>query len=1010
MSSISSGVGLVSGLPINDIVDSLIAVQRRPITIMQSRLQELTQRRTALLGLSARLLAIRTSSIRFGDASFFTSSAANSSDESSVLATAGRGAAVGQFTFTVRNLAAAHQVISGGFATADETPVGAGTLTIESAVARVDQSTPLSLLNGGAGVRAGRLRITDQAGNAADVDLTAAATVRDVLDAINTQTSANVRARVEGDRIVLSDTVGGAGSLSVAEIGSGRTAADLGLLGSSASGVITGSDLVFVTQATRLGGLNDGNGIRRRSALADFQVQVSDGSTFDVDLSERLADATPLSILNSGTGVPAGSIRVTNRAGTRFDIDLSGATTIGDVKAAIEGAGAGLTVSLAGAGLTITDDSAGEGETAIEEIGDGRTAGALGLVKSSESGTITGDKIYSIQTLGDVLRVINSNPDNNGLVIASLSPGGDGLTLTDLTGTNLSVVALNDSGAAADLGLLNGSPGFEINSRRLVAGLDTVLTRSLNGGSGVNAGVIELRNRAGGVPVQIDLSSAQTLADVVSGINAESSTTSITASVSASGLGIELADQSGGTGSLSITDVSGTLAADLNIAGSVSASVVSSGNLQRQYVSAATSLASLNHGRGVPSGKFRITDSTGASAVVDLTQGNEQTLQDVIDEVNSRPIGVVASINATGDGLLLTDTAGGALALKVVEEAGTTASALGILGEAAAGETTIDGTFESRITISSGDTLTDVLDRLRSSSASADAAVINDGSAGRPFRLSLTSTVSGRAGELAIDVGSTGLSFDTLTLARDATVQFGSSDAGAPLVLTSPTNTLTGVIEGVQLDLVGASNGPVTVTVTRDLGTLVDEMSNFVSAFNAAVSEIDDVTRFDPDTETRAILTGDSTANSIRRRLFALTSHVASDLTPPFDRLSAVGVTLGAGSTLQFDETRFRAAFEQDPAAVQALFTTDETGFGAVIKDELDRLTAEDGVIPSRERSIQDSEDILNGRIDQLETLLSARRERLFAQFNATELALSRLQEQQTALAALSGSLSASPF
>ena len=49
MSSITSGVGLVSGLPIRDLVDSLILVQRRPISLLQNRLSVLTGRRTALL-------------------------------------------------------------------------------------------------------------------------------------------------------------------------------------------------------------------------------------------------------------------------------------------------------------------------------------------------------------------------------------------------------------------------------------------------------------------------------------------------------------------------------------------------------------------------------------------------------------------------------------------------------------------------------------------------------------------------------------------------------------------------------------------------------------------------------------------------------------------------------------------------------------------------------------------------------------------------------------------------
>lgn len=1011
MSSILGASGLVSGLPIQELVESLIDIQRRPIRLMQGRVAELTRRRTAFVGLSAQLLSIRNVSLRFQDSSFFRKAAATSTNESAIVATALTGAPEGRYTLTVRQLATAYQTISTGFATADATPIGAGTLTIETAAGRVDRSTPLGALNGGAGVRAGTIRITDRDGDTADIDLTTAATIQDVLDSINGQTEVRVVARIDGDRLVLEDQTGGTGTLTVAEVAGGRTAADLGLAGSSASGEITGRDLVFLSTDTRLGSLNDGNGVRLAAgqAVADFRIALSDGTSFDVDLSEQLADGTPLDLLNGGTGVPAGSIRITNRAGSSFDIDLSGAATIGDVKAAIEAADSSLTVSLRGPSLRITDSSTGEDDTVIEELGGGTTARALGLVGSSTTGEITGEAILRIQTLGDVIRIINGHPNNNGGVVAGISSSGDGITLTDIsipTGTPFSITAIGGSQVAEDLGLLGSTTGSEIDSRRLIAGLDTVLLRSLNGGSGVETGVIELTNRLGAT-VQVDLSSAETLADVVSAINAQSGTSNVTASISSSGLGIELTDASGGAGNLAVADVIGRTAADLGLARSVSRSTLASGNLQRQYISGASVLADLNLGRGVPAGRFRITDSSGASAVVDLTQGNETTLQHVIDEINSRPVGIVATINATGDGLLLTDQTGGSGRLRVTEEGSTVAAALGILGQAAAGETTIDGSLETRIEVDAGDTLSDVLNRLRASSARVEATIINDGSSARPFRLSLTSSSTGRDGQLAIDVGQTGLAFEDLVRGRDAAVLFGSPGAGSPLVLTSSTNTLTDVIEGVRLDLINADDEPVTIAVSRDLDTVVEDLANFVAAFNTAISSIDDATSFDLETETRGVLLGDTTVSRVRRRLFDMTTRIVPDLSPPFNRLSAVGITSVRGARLEFDEAKFREVYEQNSEAVEDLFASDEFGFGDVIAEQIDQLTdSEDGLISLRQQALRASEDVLEERIEQLETLLDRRRERLFADFNAAELALSRLQQQQSALLALTSNLS----
>jgi flagellar hook-associated protein 2 len=690
---------------------------------------------------------------------------------------------------------------------------------------------------------------------------------------------------------------------------------------------------------------------------------------------------------------------LTNRAGLEAQVDLSAAVTLGDVKDAIEAAGVSLSVVISGQKLIINDAADGDGATRIEDLDGGTVAASLGIDKSSETGSISGDDVYFVETLGDVLRLINDDADNGGKLSAAISADGLGLTLTDQSGGGgvLSISALNGSSAADDLGLLAAPNGSVVNSRRLVAGLDTVLLRSLNGGNGVTAGTVSLTDRSGAAAI-IDLTAAATLADVIGAINA--SGTAITASVSPSGLGIVLSDSSGGGGHLIVADVSGTIAGELGISVDDAVNGVAGGNLQKQYVSAATLLSDLNNGLGIARGRFRITDSAGQSAVVDLTQGNEKRLQDVIDEINSRGIGVTARINDTGDGLLIEDIAGGALALHVTEEGGATASSLGVLGQAEDGATYIDGSFETRIEIDAGDTLDSLLAKFDQSRAPVDAAILNSGGGSRPFRLNLASAQSGIAGVLAIDAGATGLSFDTLAEAKNATLVFGPDDAAAPLVVTGASNSMSGVISGVRLELVAASDTPVTVTVQRDVDTIVEDVSKFVAALNAVIGSIDELSRFDAESETRGVLTGDATARRVRDRLVSLASQTIGN--GALGRLSDMGITVGPGAVLKFDEVAFRQQFELDPEGVAAFFSTEETGFGAVVQAEIDRFTdADSGAIALQNEALRSSEDLLNGRIEQLQRLLERRRQRLFDQFAATESILARLQSQQAALSSL---------
>ncbi|MCI0493283.1 MAG: flagellar filament capping protein FliD, partial [Planctomycetes bacterium] len=158
----------------------------------------------------------------------------------------------------------------------------------------ISTATLLSSLKGGAGVAVDDIKITDSAGNFGVVDLdqtnNVATTIGDVIDRINAITTVGVVAQINdtGDGIVLLDTAGSTGKLTVSEVGNGTAAKDLRLLGTSKTvdiggtptEVIDGTATVTVTigeddtladlvatinglgQGVTAGVLNDGTGQR----------------------------------------------------------------------------------------------------------------------------------------------------------------------------------------------------------------------------------------------------------------------------------------------------------------------------------------------------------------------------------------------------------------------------------------------------------------------------------------------------------------------------------------------------------------------------------------------------------------------------------------------------------------------------------------------------------------------------------------------------------------------------
>ena len=98
----------------------------------------------------------------------------------------------------------------------------------------ISEATELSKLNQGRGVSLGSFTLTNAAGATSAVNLlqSDAKTVGDVIKAINS-TAIGIQAKLNdgGDGIVLVDTSGGAGSLTITDSANGTTARDLGIAG-----------------------------------------------------------------------------------------------------------------------------------------------------------------------------------------------------------------------------------------------------------------------------------------------------------------------------------------------------------------------------------------------------------------------------------------------------------------------------------------------------------------------------------------------------------------------------------------------------------------------------------------------------------------------------------------------------------------------------------------------------------------------------------------------------------
>ena len=969
MGGISSG-GLISGIDTQSLIDSLIQVAARPRTLAQGRLFQLQSQQAAYLSLNTRLGSLRDAAASFRTDNTFKAKLATSTNSDVLSATASIGAQPGSYSFIVDRLVSTQQQLSRGFQDTDTSAVGASSFTFESALGRVDRDLSLNALNDGDGVVRGTIRINDGS-TIAEVDLSRAGTVGEVLDAIN-NSGLDVTARVRDGSFVIE------GATTVTNAGNAEVIESLGLDVAADADGITGRQVYELTGAVSLNALNDGNGVSYRSSAT------------------------------GPNGLPA----------TDFQI------TVG-----------GVAVNIGLGEIRETDDNGTPGDT------------------SDDTNEVVDPAVTTVQGLLD--RINQSFTDAGVDASAAIDAENGSISFSSNAGNIESITATSNSRALRDLGIatVSGGTSTTVSGSRIFAGMGTVLLRNLNGG-GTDGGIgtngrIDITTADGELfefdlnlsdPTQSDY--VETLEDVIDAINNDADNDgSVVASLNDTGTGIAITDTTRGganTGNLIIEGSLGDdLAERLGIStggGGVASSSVDGSSLQRRYVGEGTLLSTLRNGEGIGTGRFRVIDSTGQVATINIGD-SVSTVGELLTQMNSALgglTGVEAAINDTGDGIVVRDTTGTGLPIRVEDEDGVVAKNLRIAGTASGSgsDNVIDGSYETTVTFDPSDTLEDIVSAINDSEAGVAVSILNDGSGTRPFRLSLTSRDSGVAGRYILDTNGFDLGLSTLDEGDDARVIFGSNDASSGVLLTSSTNTLDNVVTGLTIDLKSVDDDPVTVSVTEDTAGVEASINTFIEAYNAILTNIENATVFDEESGERGVLLGDGLLISLRGGLFNALQNTNQGFSNSFDRLTEVGISIGSEGRLEFDREEFREALLDDPEGVEALFTrrviSDEDSSqeglpdGVTVtdpnaRDQFDELGAMgrleeflknytdsiDGVLTSRTNSIDTQITNQQSRIDSLTEGLDRERLRLETQFVAMEQALAQLQSQQSALASL---------
>jgi len=311
---------------------------------------------------------------------------------------------------------------------------------------------------------------------------------------------------------------------------------------------------------------------------------------------------------------------------------------------------------------------------------------------------------------------------------------------------------------------------------------------------------------------------------------------------------------------------------------------------------------------------------------------------------------------------------------------------------------TYAGGTEQQVSISGGETLSDLRDKINALDGGVNASIINDGTSDY---LVVTGADTGAANTIQVTANTTIAGFeapdftDTST-ERDATFTLNG------LPITGATNTFTGTVTGLSIDLLGATGvgETVSVNVTRDASGLSDRVQSFVDAYNALASTLADHSTYDASTGSRTILFGDPAVRSLQFQLRNMLSTPIVGATGPYTTLAQLGITTNKDTgALQIDATKLQDAIGTDFDGVGKLFYGDSTsgvdGYAARLVSYLTLVTDPvTGVLQGKTSAIQGQIKALDSQIETTQRQVDIASQRIKDRFAALEKLIADMNSQ----------------
>jgi len=266
------------------------------------------------------------------------------------------------------------------------------------------------------------------------------------------------------------------------------------------------------------------------------------------------------------------------------------------------------------------------------------------------------------------------------------------------------------------------------------------------------------------------------------------------------------------------------------------------------------------------------------------------------------------------------------------------------------------------------------------------ASVITDANGAR---LALVSNTSGATGNLTITPSAGVVGFNTGVTGANAALNVD----GIPI--SSTTNTVSGAIPGVTLNLTGLTGGtPVSVTTSPDASQQESAINSFVSAYNTVIGDINTQSAVNATTGQIGPLGTDTTLALAQGELLSATSFSQTG-NGNVNSLADLGISFNNDGTLTVNSGSLATALQSNPTAVGAFFQGATTGnFGTNLTTVLNNIANPiSGAVASDIAGLAQSQTSITQQISDFQAQLATTQQQLTAQYVQVDTTLQELPE-----------------